>query len=76
VFLGEFGVRKTALNAVGARAAERWHWLRDVREEAEARGFPWAVWVYRGSGGFALADGEGTAIEAGTVAALGLKKKM
>ena len=74
MILGEFGVRNH-MNANGSRAGERWKWIRDVREEAEARGFPWVVWVYRGSGGFALVDGEGTALDAGTAAALGLNAK-
>jgi hypothetical protein len=56
IFLGEFGA--SDLSAHGARAVERARWFRDVREEAEARGFIWAVWAYRGGGGFALARDE------------------
>lgn len=55
VLLGEFGARKTALQSAGPGAAERAQWFHDVRAAAEDRGFGWAVWAYRGGGGFALA---------------------
>jgi len=55
VMLGEFGARKTDLQFFGSGAAERTQWFHDVREQAEAHGFGWAVWAYRGGGGFALA---------------------
>jgi endoglucanase len=54
IMLGEFGARKTALQFAGARARERAEWFHDVRQAAEANGFGWAVWAYRG-GGFAVA---------------------
>lgn len=73
ILLGEFGARRSEPQSPGGRDAERAAWFRDVREEAEARGFSWAVWVYRGSGGFGLTQGEtGTLLEPGVAHALGL----
>jgi hypothetical protein len=46
-----------------------------VREEAEAHGFGWAVWTYRGSGGFGLVGSETSdELEPGVAAALGLSQ--
>ena len=73
ILLGEFGAKKTNLQFYGSRAAERAQWFHDVREQAEAHGFGWAVWAYRGGGGFALARGETSDdIEPGIAQALGL----
>ncbi len=73
VMLGEFGARKTDLQSSGSRAAERAQWFHDVREQAEVHGFGWAVWAYRGGGGFALARGETSdEIEPDIAQALGL----
>jgi len=73
VMLGEFGARKPEFRLPGARAAERAQWLHDVSGAAEAHGFGWAVWTYRGVGGFALARNEtSTDIEPGIAEALGL----
>lgn len=73
VMLGEFSARKTALQLYGTRAAERAQWFHDVREQAEAHGFGWAAWAYRGGGGFALARSEtDNNIEPGIAEALGL----
>lgn len=58
ILLGEFGARKTQRQLYGSGAAERAQWFHDVRREAEARGFGWAVWAYRGGGGFALSRTE------------------
>jgi hypothetical protein len=45
VLLGEFGtVRDGAVLPPDARA----RWLRTVRQTAEARGFGWSLWAYRG----------------------------
>jgi endoglucanase len=54
IILGEFGAKKNESVVDVTRRAERAQWFRDVREEAEAHGFVWASWVYRGIGGFAL----------------------
>lgn len=73
VMLGEFGARKTALQLDGERARERARWFHDVSEAAQANGFGWAVWAYRGGGGFALAQSDaGNEIEPGIAQALGL----
>ena len=76
VMLGEFGARRTALQLSGERARERAQWFHDVRRAAQAMGFPWAVWAYRGGGGFALAQsGSGDGIEPDIAAALGLNSR-
>lgn len=73
VMLGEFGARRTALQLDGARAAERARWFHDVSHAAQANGFGWAVWAYRGGGGFALAQSDASNdIEPAVAAALGL----
>jgi endoglucanase len=73
IFLGEFGALKSPRQAHGVRASERRQWFADVRSEAEARGFSWAVWVYR-LGGFAVTrDGRGVDVDPVIVDALGLK---
>ena len=73
ILMGEFGAVRTQRQLTEPGASERQRWFRDVREEAERRGFGWAVWVYRGSGGFALAQPEaGTPIDSAILAALGL----
>jgi endoglucanase len=73
VFLGEFGAIRQAGRLGGLRNAERARWLHDVRAEAEAHGFIWAAWVYRGSGGFSLVgDEEGIELDPAVIEALGL----
>ena len=73
VTLGEFGARKTALQLSGDRARERAQWFHDVSQAAAAKGFGWAVWAYRGGGGFALARSDtSNEIEPDIAAALGL----
>ncbi len=76
VMLGEFGVRKTELQLTGARAAERAQWFHDVSAAAQANGFGWAVWTYRGAGGFALARSDTrNDIEPAVAEALGLNDR-
>lgn len=73
VMLGEFGARETALQLNGGRAAERAQWFHDVSGAAQSAGFGWAVWAYRGGGGFALAQSdESNEIEPDVAEALGL----
>lgn len=72
ILLGEFGARETAQQFDGVRAAERAQWFLDVRETAEAFGFGWAAWAYRGGGGFALAHDGSPDIEPAVAQALGL----
>ncbi len=74
VLLGEYGVHRTSYMDTPEGAAARAHWLRDMRELAEAQGFAWAAWTYAGAGGFALAEGEaGPGFDAATRRALGLR---
>ncbi|AZO80994.1 MULTISPECIES: cellulase family glycosylhydrolase [unclassified Bosea (in: a-proteobacteria)] len=73
ILLGEFGVHRTPYLGTPEGVAAREHWLRDMRELAEAHGFAWACWTYAGAGGFALAEGEtGPGFNAATRRALGL----
>ncbi|WP_293800288.1 cellulase family glycosylhydrolase [uncultured Bosea sp.] len=74
VLLGEFGVHRTPYMDTPEGAAAREHWLRDMRELAEAQGFAWAAWTYAGTGGFALAENEtGPGFDRATLRALGLR---
>ncbi len=73
IMLGEFGARKIASQRDAARAAEREKWFHDVSVAAQARGFGWGVWVYRGEGGFALTRNDTSdEIDPGIAEALGL----
>ena len=75
IILGEFGARKTELQLFGVRADERSQWFRDVRKQAEAFGFGWAAWTYRG-GSFGLVANEAADdIEPGIAEALGLAQR-
>ena len=72
IMLGEFGARKTKLQESGIRAAERAQWFHDVREQAQAHGFSWCVFAYRG-GAFGLVRSEtSNDIEPNIAEALGL----
>lgn len=72
ILLGEFGVARASGDRHGAPARDRERWLTEMREEAEARGFSWAVWSY-GSGQMDIAEtGARTSFDAGTLKALGL----
>jgi len=75
VILGEFGAMNNEQRGLAVRQDERLHWLSDVREEAEARGFAWAAWVHSGSIGFSLVKHPGsTELDPGVVKTLGLQK--
>lgn len=59
IFMGEFGVtQKCKTNAVGTLPEDRARWLSDVRQEAEQRGFHWAMWALSGvsASGMVLVD--------------------
>ena len=56
VYVGEFGVYKTADGASARR------WIATVTTEAERRGWGWAVWDYNDSFGVRTHDGAGTPI--------------
>ena len=49
ILMGEFGVNADRNGVPGAHAEDRMRWLTDVRRAAEARGFRWAMWLYRGN---------------------------
>ncbi|MCB1487061.1 MAG: cellulase family glycosylhydrolase [Bauldia sp.] len=73
ILMGEFGVMRTYGRYHGADPVSRGNWLRDIREEAEAHGFPWAVWQAWGYGGMAIvANDDTTDIDPVTLEALGL----
>jgi len=44
ILLGEFGALRSDDRYVAAGAADRARYVRDVRQSAEAFGFPWAFW--------------------------------
>ena len=70
VVLGEFGC---VAGPAGAPLGEsRLRWLATVRRAAEAQGFGWALWLYRGPGGMQLVRGAGRAMDGETLVALGL----
>ncbi len=74
IFLGEFGVTRTYGRYRAADPIARAAWLRDVREEAERRGFGWAIWEVKGTGGMAIVErDESDALDPGTLRALGLR---
>ena len=76
----EYGFMGGSMGSVvgekATRSAERALWFRHMREEAEARGFSWAAWVYRGSGGFALVRSEDSMeLQPRMIEALGLDQQ-
>ncbi|HRK24251.1 MAG TPA: cellulase family glycosylhydrolase [Beijerinckiaceae bacterium] len=74
IFLGEFGVTRTYGRYRASPPAPLKNWLSDVREEAEARGFGWALWVLSGYGGMSLIEtDESVRFDGPTLEALGLK---
>jgi endoglucanase len=54
ILLGEFGVTRTYEFYRASDPASQEAWLRDVRVEAERRGFSWTIWAVSGYGGMAL----------------------
>jgi hypothetical protein len=74
ILLGEFGARLTPTSGGAAQQAERERYFRDMRELAEAKGFAWSAFSYRGGGGFALARDEvGPGLDPVIARALGLR---
>jgi hypothetical protein len=74
IFLGEFDAMRRYGPYKGARADDRARWLKDVHEEAEAHGFFWSIWAYRGFGGMAIVANDSTnRIDPLTLEALSLK---
>ena len=74
IFLGEFGATRSYDDHRAADPISYENWIGDVRREAEARGFGWAIWALTGTGGMAIVDTDGgNDLHAGTLRALGLK---
>lgn len=73
VLLGEFGALRTDARHVAAGAADRARYVRDVRETAEAFGFPWAFWNL--FDGFGLMDEATRRLDPAILAALGLASR-
>ncbi len=71
ILLGEFGALRSDARYVAARAEDRVRYVRDVREAAEAEGFPWSFWnLFDGMG---LMDDATRRFDAAIVTALGLR---
>ena len=74
IFLGEFGVTRTYGRYRAANPVARAAWLRDVRQEAEQRGFGWAIWEVKGFGGMAIIEHDDSdSLDPMTLQALGLR---
>ncbi len=74
ILIGEFGVARFFPDHGGADAASVEGWLRDVRQEAEAHGFGWAVWALAGGTFMGITtQEEGTTLDPAALAALGLR---
>lgn len=70
VLLGEFGALATTGRYVASGAADRARYVRDVRQTAEALGFPWCFWnLFDGMG---LMDDATHALDPAILRALGL----
>jgi len=69
VLLGEFGCVLSSREFPTGDA--RLRWLSTVRRAAEARGFGWAYWAFKGYGGMELVDQQG-ALHADLLEPLGL----
>ncbi|PSC06114.1 hypothetical protein SLNSH_04730 [Alsobacter soli] len=74
ILLGEFGVTRTYGPYRASDDGARARWLTDVRVEAEANGFAWALWAVTGYGGMALVErDDGVAFDPVQLRALGLR---
>ena len=75
LFLGEFGATRSYDDHRAGDPVSYEEWIYDVRSEAEARGFGWAIWALTGTGGMAIVSTDGgTTLDAGTLRALGLRE--
>jgi hypothetical protein len=73
ILLGEFGACRSYDDHRAADTESYRAWIGDVRREAEARGFAWAIWALTGTGGMALNDTDGgSALDPVSLCALGL----
>jgi hypothetical protein len=72
VLLGEFGALRSDERYVGAAAADRARYIRDVRECAEDLGLPWAFWNFFDGMGL-TSDDDLRDFDPAVTAALGLR---
>ena len=73
IFLGEFGITRSYGPYRASPPGPLENWLTDVRSEAEARGFGWALWALSGYGGMSLIEtDEATRFDQPTLNGLGL----
>jgi endoglucanase len=74
ILVGEFGVTRTYGFYRASDPAAQEAWMRDVRVEAERRGFGWALWALSGYGGMALVEtDDAEALDPVSLRALGMK---
>ncbi|RWC54592.1 cellulase family glycosylhydrolase [Mesorhizobium sp.] len=70
IIMGEFGALRTDARYVAAPNPDRARYIADVRQSAEAFGFPWAFWdLFDGMG---MMDDSTRALDPDIIAALGL----
>jgi len=70
VIMGEFGALRTDARYTAAPNPDRARYISDVRQSAEAAGFPWAFWdLFDGMG---MMDDTTRALDPAMVEALGL----
>ena len=73
IILGEFNARMLP-NETPMHTNARLFWIQTVRQNAEAFGFPWAIWGLKGAGGMQLLQpNSDTAADPGLAHALGLR---
>ncbi|TPL83311.1 glycoside hydrolase family 5 protein [Mesorhizobium sp. B2-3-14] len=71
VIMGEFGALRTDARYVAAPNPDRARYIADVRQSAEASGFPWAFWdLFDGMG---MMDDKTRSLDPAMVDALGLR---
>lgn len=71
ILMGEFGALRSGAGVAAAGAGDRARYVRDVRQSAEALGFPWAFWNLFDSMG--LMDDVSRELDPAMIAALGLR---
>lgn len=72
IFLGEFGAARRNEKSAGALETHRIDWMRDIRLEAQARGFIWALWDINAPQ-MGLVRPNGAGLDASLLDALGLQ---
>ena len=69
LYCGEFGVYRAFSDPKA-----RYTWLSDVRNALESKHIGWAMWDYQADFGLVTKGANGTMVDQGVVAALGLKR--